>query len=63
LEALKAKEEKCKEIYSEWSKKLVSNTYNIVQLESDNSQYNTTIEETEKNTEKLRENLTEFEVT
>ena len=32
LEALKAKEEKCKEIYSEWSKKLVSNTYNIVQL-------------------------------
>lgn len=35
LESLKQKEEVCKEIYNDWSKKLVGNTYNIVQLESD----------------------------
>ena len=40
LEALKTKEEKCKDIYNEWSKKLVSNTYNIVQLTSDNENHN-----------------------
>jgi DNA repair exonuclease SbcCD ATPase subunit len=35
LESLKEKEEICKEIYNDWSKKLIGNTYNIVQLESD----------------------------
>lgn len=43
LDNLKQKEEKCKEIYSEWSKKLISNTYNIVQLETDNNGYNENI--------------------
>ena len=37
LESLKQKEEICKEIYSDWSKKLVSNTNNIVDLEQENS--------------------------
>jgi len=35
LETLKQKEEICKNIQSEWSKKLISNQYNIVQLETD----------------------------
>ncbi len=37
LESLKQKEEICKEIYSDWSKKLVSNTNNIVDLEHENT--------------------------
>lgn len=61
LETLKIKEEKCKEIFNEWSKKLVSNTYNIVQLESDNVQYESIIKETEESTKKLQINLSEFE--
>jgi DNA repair exonuclease SbcCD ATPase subunit len=39
LESLKEKEEHAKEIYNEWNKKLVSNTFNIVQLENDNQRY------------------------
>ena len=35
LESLKQKEEICKEIYNDWSRKLISNTHNIVQLEAD----------------------------
>lgn len=32
LEILKDKESKCKEMYSEWSKKLISNVYNVEEL-------------------------------
>jgi DNA repair exonuclease SbcCD ATPase subunit len=39
LENLKIKEESAKTLYNEWSKKLVSNTYNITQLEIDNTKY------------------------
>ena len=39
LEAFKIKEEACKTMYNEWSKKLVSNTYNIFQLTSDNENH------------------------
>ena len=39
LESLKEKEEHAKEIYNEWNKKLVSNTFNIVQIENDNQRY------------------------
>lgn len=35
LETLKQKEEICKNIQSEWSKKLVSNQYNTIQLETE----------------------------
>ena len=35
LETLKQKEEICKSIQSEWSKKLVSNQYNTIQLETE----------------------------
>lgn len=67
LESLKIKEEHAKEIYNEWNKKLVSNTFNIVQLESDNQRYNeSSIESTNEiktlevqlsDTEKLLKNL------
>jgi len=43
LENLKHKETVCKNIYSEWSKKLVSNTYNITSLETENDQCNVSI--------------------
>ena len=35
LESLKAKEEHAKEIYNDWSKKLISNNFNKVQLQND----------------------------
>jgi DNA repair exonuclease SbcCD ATPase subunit len=63
LESLKVKEEKCKEIYNEWSKKLVSNTYNKVQLESDNEINKKSIEESETAIVKLTKDLENFEKT
>ena len=61
LEALKKKEEVCKEIYNEWSKKLVSNTYNIVQLESDNELHKIGITDSETQIVKLGNDLANFE--
>lgn len=63
LESLKVKEEKCKEIYNEWSKKLISNTYNIIQLESDNETHTKNIEESKSTIVKLTEDLRAFEAT
>jgi DNA repair exonuclease SbcCD ATPase subunit len=40
LESLKVKEEIAKNIHNDWSKKLISNTYNLKQLEIDNRTYN-----------------------
>jgi len=62
LEALKAKEDNCKEIYNEWSKKLVSNTYNLLQLENDNTLCRNTIIESESEIIKLTEKLGDFNV-
>jgi DNA repair exonuclease SbcCD ATPase subunit len=45
LESLKQKEEICKEIYTDWSRKLVGNTYNVVQLKSDIETYEASIVE------------------
>jgi DNA repair exonuclease SbcCD ATPase subunit len=56
LESLKAKEEIAKEIYNDWSKKLISNTYNVVQLETDNEKFNQSITESEDEI-KRNENL------
>jgi len=44
LELLKQKEEVCKTMYSEWSKKLISNTYNITTLESEIETHKNNIE-------------------
>lgn len=57
LELLKQKEEICKSMYSEWSKKLVSNTYNIVTLDNDIQQFKTKIEELEELNKTLNELL------
>lgn len=59
LESLKEKEEIAKGIYNEWSKKLTSNTYNIVQLESDNTKLTEEIENTGLLIVKLENELVE----
>ena len=48
LESLKLKEEVAKGIYNDWSKKLISNTHNIAQLEIDNQTYNDSIVNSEE---------------
>lgn len=53
LESLRTKEETAKEIYNEWSRKLVSNTYNITQLEIDNTNYQDSIINSENEIERL----------
>lgn len=63
LENLKIKEEKCKDIYNEWSKKLVSNTYNVVQLQNDNQTYETNIKESGIIINKLTNDLLQYEKT
>jgi DNA repair exonuclease SbcCD ATPase subunit len=60
LENLKQKEDICKEIYNEWSKKLVSNTYNITQLEVDNEKYSESSTNSEREIEKLDKTLVEL---
>lgn len=54
LETLRTKEEIAKNIYNEWSKKLVSNTYNITQLEIDNNNYKDSIVNSENEIERLK---------
>jgi DNA repair exonuclease SbcCD ATPase subunit len=53
LESLRNKEEIAKNIYNDWSKKLVSNTYNITQLEIDNTNYQDSITNSENEIERL----------
>ena len=48
LESLKQKEEICKDMYNDWSKKLVSNIYNVVKLENENKAHKDSIETSEK---------------
>ena len=61
LENLKTKEEIAKEIYNDWSKKLVSNTYNIVQLQNDISGYTQSILDSEQKIIDLTKDLSDFE--
>ena len=61
LESLKAKEEIAKEMYNDWSKKLISNTYNKVSLESDNETYKESITNSESEIVKLTKELGKFE--
>ncbi len=63
LENLKVKEEIAKEIYNDWSKKLISNTYNIKQLEIDNQTYLDSITNSEEQIVELEKNLEGFEKT
>jgi len=43
LESLKQKEEVCRVIYNDWAKKLISNNYNIAQLQNDITSYSENI--------------------
>jgi DNA repair exonuclease SbcCD ATPase subunit len=63
LESLKLKEEFAKEIYNDWSKKLISNTYNITQLEIDNGTYNDSIANSEEQLITLANQLAEYSKT
>jgi DNA repair exonuclease SbcCD ATPase subunit len=55
LDFLKKKEETAKEIYSEFSKSMISNVYNSEQLKSDNETFN-------QNISNLKENNKELEI-
>jgi DNA repair exonuclease SbcCD ATPase subunit len=61
LESLKAKEEIAKDMFNDWSKKLVSNTYNKVSLESDNETYKENITNSENEIVRLTNELGKFE--
>jgi DNA repair exonuclease SbcCD ATPase subunit len=61
LESLKAKEEIAKEIYNDWSKKLISNTYNKVTLESDIDTFKESIVTSESEIDRLTKDLGRFE--
>ena len=56
LEHLRKKEETCKEIYSAWSKRLISNVYDVVTLEEENKELLSQNNELEKDiTTKIEE--------
>jgi DNA repair exonuclease SbcCD ATPase subunit len=61
LESLRNKEDIAKEMYNEWSRKLVSNTYNITQLEIDNGDFKDSITNSENEIERLTIELSKFE--
>ena len=57
LENLKIKEEIAKKKYNEWSKGLVSNTYNIETLNDNLKEFKISIEESEAETAKLKDEI------
>jgi DNA repair exonuclease SbcCD ATPase subunit len=61
LEFLKRKEDTAKEIYSNYSKSMLSNVYNTEQLKSDNIQYEEDIEKLKLNIVELKTDLQEIE--
>ena len=61
LESLKVKEEIAKEIFNDWSKKLISNTHDKVNLESDNQTYKESITNSESEIVRLTKELDKFE--
>jgi DNA repair exonuclease SbcCD ATPase subunit len=61
LESLKAKEEIAKEIYNDWSKKLVSNTYNKVTLELEITNHKESLDNSESEIVRLTKELGKFQ--
>jgi DNA repair exonuclease SbcCD ATPase subunit len=62
LEFLKKKEESAKQIYSDFSKSMLSNVYNTEQLKGDNEQYEIDIENLKTGIETLKEELNQIDV-
>lgn len=62
LEALKEKETVAKKIYSDWSKKLLSNVYNLQDLADENEESAEKIEENKVTIEKTKDELKNAEV-
>jgi DNA repair exonuclease SbcCD ATPase subunit len=60
LESLKQKEDIAREMKTEWEKKMVSNTYNITQLESDNEDFKNSIEISQNTIEEAKANLENY---
>tara|TARA_R100000664_G_scaffold34130_1_gene54232 strand:+ start:24268 stop:26577 length:2310 start_codon:yes stop_codon:yes gene_type:complete len=60
LEHLRKKEETCKEIYSAWSKRLISNVYDVVTLEGENEEIEVSVKELVEEIEKEEKSLKEF---
>ncbi len=61
LESLKIKEEIAKELYNDWSKKLISNNYNIKQLEIDNNTFSDSITNSNSEIVRLNKELKKYE--
>ena len=61
LESLKAKEEIAKEIYNDWSKKLISNTYNKVTLELEITNHKESLSNSENEIGRLTKELGKFQ--
>ena len=62
LEFLKKKEESAKQIYSDFSKSMLSNVYNTEQLKGDNEQYEIDIENLKTGIETLKEELNQIDI-
>jgi DNA repair exonuclease SbcCD ATPase subunit len=61
LEIFKEKEEIAKKMYSDWSKKLISNTHNIVDLQNDNETLEKNIQESNELITQLKTDLINHE--
>ncbi len=61
LEIFKEKEEIAKKMYSDWSKKLISNTHNIVDLQNDNETLEKNIQESNELITQLKTDLVNHE--
>jgi DNA repair exonuclease SbcCD ATPase subunit len=61
LEHLRKKEDACKEIYSNWNKKLISNHYNVEELKSTNENIRSEIKEFKKKIENNKKEINNLE--
>jgi len=61
LESLKQKEDICKEMYNDWSKKLISNTHNVKDLEDSNETLTESIGNSENEILRLTQVLSDTE--
>lgn len=63
LESLKQKEEVCRTIYNDWAKKLISNNYNIAQLQNDITSYSENIVNLNNDITTRTQLLSEYNIT